>query len=129
MKTSEFFDDNDRYAPDQSDEDILYEMSMFRARVTGLPTNIELWVRSDPVNHGHNRYRIKILKDRAWAGIYTVGQDPKLVKDINQTLTSDEDRKIKQFVKEFSSVIIELIDCKLDTGEFEYEVLKARGAK
>jgi len=128
MKLDGLIDDSDRYNNGQPDEDILYEMSNFRSRVTGLPSNIELWVRSDPVNHGHNRYRVKILKDKAWAAIYTVGQSPGMIKNINNSLSSTENKQILAFVEQYASIIIALIDSKIDTGEFEYELLKMRGA-
>ena len=129
MKIVEFIDDDDRYDAEQTDEDILYEMSNFRSRVTGLPSNIELWVRSDPVNHGHNRYRVKILKDRVWAAIYTVRQQPEMIKNVNDSITSLENKAVTQFIQSYGSLIIELIDSKIDSGEFEYEVLKLRGTK
>ena len=128
MKLSDFIDDEDRYNLGQLDEDILFEMSNFRSRVTGLPANIELWVRSDPVNHGHNRYRVKILKDRQWAAIYAVSQNPELIKNINNALSISENNEIIEFIKKVSSLIIQLIDSKIDTGEFEYEVVKLRGS-
>jgi hypothetical protein len=128
MKLSDFIDDEDRYNLGQLDEDILFEMSNFRSRVTGLPANIELWVRSDPVNHGHTRYRVKILKDRQWAAIYSVSQNPELIKNINNTLSISENNEIIEFIKKVSSLIIQLIDSKIDTGEFEYEVVKIRGS-
>ena len=129
MKYSELFEDSDRYNPGQSDDDILYEMSNFRSRVTGLPSNIEIWVRSDPINHGHNRYRVKILKDREWAAIYSVGSNPELLESISDKLTKSDDGSIKEFISEYSPLLIQLIDCKIDTGEFEYAVIKARGEK
>jgi len=127
MTVQEFIDSDDRYNNEQSDEDILYEMSNFKSRVTGLPLNIELWVRTDPVNHGHNRYRVKILKDKQWAAIYLVGQNPICIKDINQTITAADSKSILDFISTFSALLISLIDDKIDTGEFEYEVKKHRG--
>lgn len=127
MKVQEFIDSDDRYNNEQSDEDILYEMSNFKSRVTGLPPNIELWVRTDPVNHGHNRYRVKILKDKQWAAIYLVSQNPICIKDINQTITAADSKSILDFISTFSALLISLIDDKIDTGEFEYEVKKHRG--
>lgn len=129
MKVNEFLDDDDRYNTGQTDGDILFEMSNFRSRVTGLPSNIEIWTRTDPVNHGHNRHRVKVLKDKQWAAIYTVGQTPKCVKNINQTINTSEDAKIVNFISTYSSLLVSLIDDKIDTGEFEYEVLKHRGVK
>lgn len=125
MKASDFLDDDDRYNPGQEDEDILFEMSNFNHKVTGLPHNIEVWVRTDPVNHGHNRYRVKILKDGRWSGIFTVGQDSHLVKNINDKLSQREQTEIKNWISSVSSLIIQLIDGKLDSYRFGEEVKKA----
>ena len=127
MKSFEIFDDDDRYNVGQDDDDMLFEMSHFKSSVTGLPDNIEIWTRTDPINHGHNRYRIKIIKDKQWAGIYTVGQNPECVKDINQTIAISEDRQIKEFIIKFSSLIIGLIDNKFDTADFITQLLKIQG--
>ena len=48
---------------EELDEDFLYEMSNFSSKITGLPQNLQIWVRTDLQNHGHNRYRIKIRKN------------------------------------------------------------------
>ena len=107
--------------------DELFEMSNFSSRTTGLPSNITVWCRTDPLNHGHDRYRIKVTKDNKWAGIFTVGQEPKLVKNINNDLSVGEVSTIQEWIKQYSSLIIELIDGKLDTAEFSFEIQKLRG--
>lgn len=120
--------EDDRYNLGQSDDDILFEVSNFNSRVTGLPTNIEIWLRSDPVSYGHNRYRIKILKDKEWAGIYTIGKFPDLIKNINQTITQSENKMIIDFISNYLSLLIGLIDGEIDSGEFALEILKLRGS-
>lgn len=107
--------------------DILYEMSWYDSKTTGLPSNIKLWLRSDLVDHGHNRYRVKISKDNEWAAIYSVGHESKMLKDINSSLKQSEDKQIKEFISSYFSVIIHHIDGKLDSGEFAYEIKKLRG--
>jgi len=107
-------------------EDDLYEMSNFSSRTTGLPSNIVVWCRTDPMEHGHNRYRIKITKNNQWAAIFSVGSNPKIVKNINNTLSSNDERLIIDWIKNYSSLIIGLIDGKLDTTEFGFELQKLR---
>ena len=108
--------------------DILYEMSNYHSKVTGLPDNIVLWVRTDSSDYGHSRYRVKIKKNKEWAGIYTVSKNPKQVKILNKNkLTNHEDNEIKKFIKTYSSLIISLIDDKIDSYEFANEILKIRG--
>ena len=113
---------------DDLPKDVLYEMSNYQSKVTGLPNNIVLWVRTDLSDYGHSRYRVKIKKDKVWAGIYTVGNEPEVIKDMrNNKLSNYEDKEIKNFIKQFSSLIISLIDEKIDSADFADEVRKIRG--
>jgi len=109
-------------------EDILYEMSNFNARTTGLPSSIDIWARTDLQNHGHSRYRVKITKQQAWAAIFTVGSSPGLVKDINQSLLPKEVAQIQEWIRQFYPLIISLIDGKIDSAEFAIEMQKIRNS-
>ena len=106
--------------------DDLFEMSNFSSRTTGLPSNIVVWCRTDPLDHGHNKYRIKITKDNEWAAIFSVGSTPSIIKNINNSLSISEQREIVEWIKQYSSLIIGLIDNKLDTTEFGFEVQKLK---
>ena len=108
-------------------EDELFEMSNFSSRTTGLPSNIVVWCRTDPLDHGHDKYRVKITKDREWTAIYQVGSTPNLVKNINNKLTTTEHNIIVDWISNYSSLLISLIDGKLDTAEFSFELQKMRG--
>lgn len=124
---SEFLDESDRYNEGQSDGDIMFEMSTLTPRETGLPNGIEIWTRSDPINHGHNRYRVKVLKNRAWAAIFSVGSSPILLKNINQSLTDGEQTIISSWIAANSSTLINLIDCKISTTDCVVAIQKTRG--
>lgn len=108
----------------RSDE--LFEMSNFSSRTTGLPSNIMIWCRTDPLNHGHNRYRIKVTKDNKWAAIFSVGSHSEILKNINHSLTDSEQSMISDWIERYNSLIISLIDGKLDTAEFSFEIQKRR---
>lgn len=107
----------------------LFEMSNFSSKTTGLPSNIIVWCRTDLLNHGHNKYRVKITKDRLCLAIFTVGDQPRMVKNINNSLSDSEESIITDWIKSYSSLIIGLIDGKLDTAEFSYEIQKIRNMK
>lgn len=117
----------DLYDRDCEVDDILFEMSNVQSKVTGLPQNIQVWIRTDLSDHGHNRYRVKIRKNKQWAGVYLVNDNPSLAAPGHVELSSSEDKEVKTFIKTFTSLIISLIDEKISTGEFEYEVVKIRG--
>lgn len=128
MKITEILSLDDIKDPDfYLTEDDLFEMSQFDYKVTGLPSNIVVWVRSDPIDHGHNKYRVKILKDNEWSAIYTVSSNPTQIKNINNSIKGSEDVLIKQFIVSYHSLIIQLIDCKIDTYELGFQLKKLRG--
>lgn len=116
-------------ADDFLSENALYEMSNYGPTTTGLPNGIVMWVRTETTTHGHSIYRIKISKNREDAGIYTVGQRPAQVKDINRTITTSEDQAIKKFIANYSSLLITHIDGKLDSSELGMLIKKDRGEK
>lgn len=107
--------------------DSLYEMSGFNSRTTGLPGNIEIWLRAEPLDHGHSRYRAKIKKNGKWAGIFLVGSDPKFMKSVGKGLLSREVSEIQQFILTHKSALINLIDNKIDSTECGMAIMKKRG--
>lgn len=108
-------------------ESDLYEMSNLSSKTTGLASNIIIWVRTDPLEHGHSRYRLKVTKDRMWTAIFTVSSTPTMVKDINQSLTIKETNSIIEWIETYYPLIISLIDGKIDTAEFSYELHRTKG--
>lgn len=115
MKIVDMFEESD---------DELFEMSNFKSRTTGLPPNIEVWVRTDPLDHGHDKYRLKILKDKQWSAIFSVGSVPVIRKNINSSLSTNEITQITNWIKEFYPLLISHIDGKLDSGEVAIELQK-----
>jgi hypothetical protein len=109
--------------------DELFEMSNFNWRTTGLPSAIEIWTRTDPIYHGHDRYRIKVTKDSEWAGIFTVGSNPRLVKNIRNALSVSEVSELLAWIGEFYPIIISHIDGRIDSAELAWEIRKIRGSK
>ena len=106
----------------------LYEMPNFSPKTTGLSPGIAVWCRTDLTDHGHNRYMVKIRKNGEWAGIYTVGSSPSMAKNINGSISGQENTAILRWVSEYASLIIGLIDGKLDSSEFGIGIQKLRGS-
>jgi hypothetical protein len=108
----------------------LYEMSNFGPRTTGLPSSIEIWLRTEPIQLPHSNYRVKIDKNKQYSAIFSVGQKPEILKHNHKNmLTSTEINTIKDFIISNVSLIIGHIDGKLDSGEFAIEIQKIRGSK
>jgi hypothetical protein len=102
-------------------------MSGFNSRTTGLPGNIEIWLRAEPLEHGHSRYRAKIKKNGKWSAIFLVGSDPKQVKNIDDGLLDREIREIQHFIVTHKSALVNLIDNKIDSAECGMAIMKKRG--
>ena len=107
--------------------DPLFEMSWFRSRTTGLPTNIEVWARTETEEYGHSRHQVKIKKDNKWAAIFLVSQNPRMVKNINDSLLPSEIGQIESFIRTHKSALINLIDNKIDSTECGMAIMKKRG--
>lgn len=73
------------------------------------------------MGHGHNRYRVKIVT--------SLLANELTVKNIDNQLTLKEQKIIREWISEYSSLIIGLIDGKYDTWTFGNEVKKERGIK
>jgi len=115
---------------DESDT-FIAEMANFLADVTDLPTNIVLWTNPQPEMLPHDKYRMKVFKDRIHVATYSISRNPELVWNTGRkklTLTSDETSEVINVISEYSSIFIQLVDGKLSTDEVKYEIKKKRGA-
>lgn len=107
----------------------LYEMSNFGHRTTGLPSFIDLWVRTETTQLPHSNYRVKIEKYKEYSAIFSVGQQPRILKHSHKNkLTIKEVSDITDFISTHASLIIGHIDGKLDSGELTIEIQKVRGS-
>jgi hypothetical protein len=106
----------------------LYEISNFGHRTTGLTPSIEIWMRTETSQLPHSNYRVKIDKNKEYSAIFSVGKNPAILKSSHKNkLTNKEISEIKNFISNYSSLIIGHIDGKLDSGEFAIELQKIRG--
>lgn len=108
----------------------LYEMSNFGPRTTGLSSSIEIWLRTEPIQLPHSNYRVKIDKNKQYSAIFSVEQQPQILKHSHKNkLSANEINEIKDFISNNLSLIIGHIDGKLDSGDFAIEIQKTRGSK
>jgi hypothetical protein len=107
----------------------LYEMSNFGYRTTGLSPSIEIWMRTETTQLPHSNYRVKIDKNKDYSAIFTVGKNPKVLKSSHKNKLSEKEvSEIKDFISNYSGLIIGHIDGKIDSGEFAIELQKIRGS-
>ena len=113
---------------DESDM-FVAEMANFLADVTELPANIVLWTRPQPLELAHNKYRMKVFKDRIHVATYSIGLTPKLLWEIlrdKYRLDSDESAETVQVVSKFSSLFVQYVDGKLSSDDVKYEIRRSR---
>lgn len=106
--------------------DMLYEMSWFDPDDTGLPNGINIWLRADPTDHGHSRYRLKVDKDNTPAGIFLVSSTPRMIKPLRHKLSPKEINAIEDFIKDNLSVLINHIDSKISSARCGMDIQKNR---
>jgi hypothetical protein len=107
--------------------DPLYEMSWFNSSDTGLPPGIDIWLRSDPKDHGHSRYRLKVDRNNIPAGIFLISSNPRMIKTLKSKLSLKEKIAILEFIKDNAQILINHIDAKLSSVGCGMEIQKNRG--
>jgi hypothetical protein len=108
----------------ESDEFIL-EMANFIADVTELPANIVLWTKTQPEELPHNKYRMKVYKDRIHVATYSIGQNPTILWSISKKslqLDSYESKEVVNVISMFSSIFISYVDGVFDKNDVKYEI-------
>jgi hypothetical protein len=105
------------------------EMANFIADVTDLPGNIVIWTKTQPEMLPHDKYRMKIYKDRIHCATYSIGQTPSLAWEIGRTkfrLDAYEIGEVKKLIQEYSSLFIQYVDAKLTADEVKIEIQKLK---
>jgi len=112
----------------ESDE-IVMEMANFLADVTELPANIVLWTTTQPNELPHNKYRMKVYKDRIHCATFSIGANPKSLWEVNRKrfqLDSHETTEAIKVISDFSSLFIQYVDGKLTTDDVKREIKKLK---
>ena len=112
------------------DDEFVIEMANFLSDVTELPANIVLWTKPQPEDLPHNKYRIKVFKDRIHVATYSIGQQPKLLWRTNRnkfSLNKDEDTEVINVISKYSSLFVQYVDSKLSSDEIKQEIKRIKG--
>ena len=114
----------------REDDQFVIEMANFLSDVTELPANIVLWTKPQPKDLPHNKYRIKVFKDRIHVATYSVGQTPQILWNINRNkfkLTTEESQEVMNIISKYSTLFIQYIDAKLTSDEIKQEIKRIKG--
>jgi len=121
-------DDSNDISPLLIEDEFISEMGNLIADFTEIPGNITLWTRPQPDELPHNKYRIKVFKDRAHICTFTIGKNPKLVETFPRLgkLDSFEEIETKKFISDFSSLLIQYVDDKITLSKLKVDVQRER---
>ena len=112
------------------EDQFVTEIANFLADVTNLPANIVLWTRPQPQELPHNKYRMKVFKDRIHVATYSISPDPKLIWKTGRgkyALNSDESTETQNVIGKFSSLFIQFVDGKITDTATKFEIKKIQG--
>ena len=112
------------------DDEFIVEMANFLADVTELPANIVLWTRPQPAALPHDKYRIKVYKDRIHVATFLIAQTPLLMWKINAKKLQLDDYETKQTVDvigKFSSLFIQYVDATMTAVDVKCQIKKLHG--
>jgi hypothetical protein len=101
------------------------EMGNFLSDVTNLPANIVLWTKPQPEGLPHDKYRMKIYKDRIHVATYSISKNPELIWKIRRkkyALDAYESKESINVISKFSSLFIQLVDDKITDNDVKYEI-------
>ena len=95
----------------------LFEMSNFRSNTTGLPNGTTLWVRTEPHELSHNKYRIKISHPQKGSAVFAIwGDEPKQVEG-DWILTGQDLKQLTTLIRGSYREIRRHIDGEIDSAE------------
>lgn len=113
----------------KEEDNFIVEMANFLADVTELPANIVLWTKPQPTALPHDKYRIKVYKDRIHSATFSIGQQPQILWEVIKNklkLDADETYEVEQVISEFASLFISYVDGKLTERQVKEEIKKIK---
>lgn len=112
------------------EDQFVTEMGNFLSDVTDLPANIVLWTAPQPEVLPHDKYRMKVFKDRVHVATYSIGVSPQLLWQTGRkkfSLDSYESATAMKVIGDFSSLFIQLVDGKITDKDTKYEIKRILG--
>jgi hypothetical protein len=115
-----------------TEDQFVIETANFLADTTDLPANIVLWTQPQPNELPHNKYRMKVFKDRVYVATYLIGSEPQRVWQCMNPrgwLSANEEKEVKRVISKYSGLFIQLVDGKMTTDDVKYEIKRLKGEK
>ena len=113
-------------------DQFIAEMANFLADVTDLPGNIVLWTKPQPQALPHDKYRMKIYKNRIHCATISIGNSPQIYWQIGRgklKLDAYELAEALKVITQFSSLFIQYVDATLTDIDIKQEIKKLKGYK
>jgi hypothetical protein len=114
------------------EDNFVTEMGNFLADVTDLPANIVLWTKPQPNELPHDKYRMKVFKDRIHVATYSISKNSDLfwkTRRKKYQLDIHEEKTVTKVISDFSSLFIQLIDEKITDNQAKYEIKRIIGQR
>jgi len=108
------------------------EMANFLSDVTDLPANIVLWTKPQPKELPHDKYRMKVFKDRVHVATFSISAKPEVLWQVGRgkyKLDAYEQQQAVKVIAEFATLFIQLVDGKLNNDQIKYEIKRLKGSK
>jgi hypothetical protein len=112
------------------EDHFIYEMGNFLADITNLPANITLWTKPQPEALPHDKYRMKVFKDRIHVATYSISKEPTVLWETSRKkyqLDSYEENEAIKVISDFSSLFIQLVDARITDRDMKYEIKRIMG--
>jgi hypothetical protein len=112
------------------EDSFVSEMGNFLADVTELPANIVLWTRTQPEALPHDKYRMKIYKDRVHVATYSISSNPELLWKTGRkkyALDRFESTEAIKVIGKYTSLFIQLVDGKINDSGVKMEIKRIMG--
>lgn len=103
----------------------LYEMSTWQHTYTGLAPGTKLWVRTEPTELAHVKYRIKIDHPQKGSAVFAIWGDEAHQVDGKWEVTGRDLQKIQALVRITHEELIKHIDGIIDSGDLTFVFQKA----
>lgn len=112
------------------EDQFVTEMGNFFAEVTDLPANIVLWTKTQPEALPHDKYRMKVFKDRVHVATYSISSNPELLWKTGRkkyALDGFESREAIKVIGKYTSLFIQLVDGKINDSGVKMEIKRIMG--
>lgn len=95
----------------------LFEMSNFRSRTTGFADGTTLWVRTEPRELAHKKYRINISHPQKGSAVFAIWGDEPMQVEGDWEVSGKDLKHLNTLIRSTYIEIRKHIDGEIDSAE------------